>query len=159
MKKIQDVFIEKKKTLVLAESCTGGLIASLLTRTAGCSKYFLGSFVTYCNGMKKDILEVEEEVLHKHGAVSEQVCKSMCIGALKKSGANVALSVTGDAGPDGDQVGVVYGAIGTKEKVFVWKIPDLLGLSRVEIQQTVADFLLALLYDFMKNNEALFANE
>ncbi|MCH9811849.1 CinA family protein [bacterium] len=158
MKKLQDLFIKKKKSLVLAESCTGGLIASILTRTAGSSNYFVGSFVTYTDAMKQKILGVSQRVLKEKSAVSEEVCARMSIGALEKSGADIAVAVTGDAGPDGARVGLVFGSIATKEKTFVGKIPGLDGLSRNEVQEKCAAYLLDALYAFAKDGKVPFDN-
>lgn len=158
MIELQKEFIERGLTLALAESCTGGLIASMLTKTAGSSNYFLGSFVTYSEKLKVSILGVSEETLKKKTAVSREVAEQMCLGALQKSGSDFALSVTGDAGPDGEQVGTVYGALGSKDKIFVSKIPNLKNLSRNEIQQKVSEYLLSELLNFVKTMEAPFAH-
>lgn len=157
MKKLQDLMIEKKKSLVLAESCTGGLMASFLTKTAGSSKYFLGSFVTYCDAMKHTVLDVPKKMLEEKSAVSVEVCKEMCKGALIKSGADFAISVTGDAGPDGDRVGTVFGAIGSKDGIFVGRVPGLAGLSRNQVQQKCATYLLDAMYHFVKSGREPFA--
>ena len=158
MKHLQDLFLEKQKTLVLAESVTGGLIASLLTKTAGSSGYFLGSFVTYCDAMKQDVLGVSFQTLQEKTAVSAEVCLQMCRGALEKSLADVAVAVTGDAGPGGDSVGLVFGGIATKEHAFVGEVEGLLGLSRTEVQDKCAHFLLDALFRWMKDGEVPFAN-
>lgn len=99
-------------TLALAESCTGGLIGSLITDVAGSSDYFLGSAVTYAYSAKEGILGVQHETLLAHGAVSAQTAAEMAQGARRVFGANIAASVTGIAGPGGDlpgkPVGLVY---------------------------------------------------
>jgi nicotinamide-nucleotide amidase len=159
MKDLQQLFIERNLTLALAESCTGGLIASTLTKFPGSSAYFLGSFVTYCEAMKINILGVNEALIKEKTAVSMEVCKEMCMGVLKRAKSDFAVAVTGDAGPDGDQVGTVFGAIGNKDRIFVGKIPGLKGLKREQIQQKSTDFLLGSLYNFMNNNEVPFAKQ
>lgn len=102
----------RQATLVCAESCTGGLIAQRLTSVPGSSQYFLGSFVTYTEEMKANILNVDRELLETHGAVSEACAEAMACGARRHSGSTYALSITGFAGPDGgtekDPVGTVY---------------------------------------------------
>lgn len=87
--------------LATAESCTGGLIAGLLTSIAGSSGMIDRGFVTYSNEAKSEMLDVPMALIEKHGAVSEQVAREMAEGALKNSRANVAVSVTGVAGPGG----------------------------------------------------------
>jgi nicotinamide-nucleotide amidase len=87
--------------LATAESCTGGLIAGLLTSIAGSSDMVERGFVTYSNEAKSEMLNVPMALIEQHGAVSEQVAREMAEGALKNSRANVAVSVTGIAGPGG----------------------------------------------------------
>jgi nicotinamide-nucleotide amidase len=112
---------ERKKTLALAESCTGGNIAHRITNVPGASSVFLGGVVSYANEAKEIFLGVRSETLKEHGAVSEMVAREMAEGARKKFGANFALAVTGIAGPSGGTpdkpVGTVFialaGAFGT----------------------------------------------
>ena len=87
--------------LATAESCTGGLIANRITDVPGSSSVFTHGFVTYANEAKRDLLGVPQELLDEHGAVSEPVARSMAEGALRVSGADIAVAVTGIAGPDG----------------------------------------------------------
>jgi len=100
------------KTLAVAESCTGGLIAKLLTDVPGSSKYFSYGWVTYSNQAKMTELGVSESLLSEHGAVSKQVARAMANGAKNRSGAHYSLAVTGIAGPGGavenKPVGLVY---------------------------------------------------
>ncbi|MGI3167608.1 CinA family protein [Pseudooceanicola sp. C21-150M6] len=88
-------------TLVTAESCTGGMVAAALTDIAGSSAVVLGGFVTYSNGMKMRLLGVREATLAAYGAVSEPTAREMVLGAMAVSGADLALSITGIAGPGG----------------------------------------------------------
>ena len=92
---------EKGQTLALAESCTGGMVASLLTDVPGSSDYFLGGVVSYGNAAKRELLRVAQETLALHGAVSLEVAREMALGARKRFAAGVAAAVTGIAGPDG----------------------------------------------------------
>jgi PncC family amidohydrolase len=151
--------VEHGLTLSLAESCTGGLISSLITKIPGSSRYFLGGFVTYSDSMKTDVLGVDRQIISEKSAVCGEVARQMCLGALKVSGSDYAIAVTGDAGPSGDQVGVVFGAIGSKNGVFVGKISGLEGLNREKIQKTCANMLLHALYKFVTNSEVPFANK
>lgn len=105
--------------LTCAESCTGGLIASAITELSGSSEVFDRGFVTYSNEAKMEILAVSRKTLDEHGAVSPETATEMAIGALKNSNANIAVSVTGIAGPTGGSedkpVGLVYIGIATKD--------------------------------------------
>ena len=99
-------------TLAVAESCTGGLIASRITDVPGASRYFLAGYVTYSDQAKRDLLGVPEALLAEHGAVSAECAEAMAHGAWQRSGATYGLSVTGIAGPGGGTpdkpVGLVY---------------------------------------------------
>jgi nicotinamide-nucleotide amidase len=98
-------------TLALAESCTGGLIGSLITDVAGSSNYFLGSAVTYADSAKEVLLGVRHETLLAHGAVSAETAAEMAQGARHIFGADVAASVTGIAGPGGGMTGKPVGLV------------------------------------------------
>ena len=90
-----------KKTLSTAESCTGGLIASMITSVAGSSEYFLGSVVSYANSVKTGTLGVSEEIIEKHGAVSSECAAAMAEGVRRITGSDFAVSTSGIAGPGG----------------------------------------------------------
>jgi len=111
----------KGRKIATAESCTGGLIAGLLTEIAGSSDVFERGFVTYSNDAKQELLEVPPELIERNGAVSMPVALAMVRGALKHSRANVAVAVTGIAGPGGGTafkpVGLVYIAMCTRDTV------------------------------------------
>jgi nicotinamide-nucleotide amidase len=103
---------EKKKTIAVAESCTGGLLAKMLTDISGASNYFTYGWVTYNNEAKISQLGVPAELIDKYGAVSEKVAESMSLGAKKRAGTDYAIGITGIAGPTGGSkekpVGLVY---------------------------------------------------
>ena len=109
------LFIASGMTLALAESCTGGMIAARVTDIAGCSAWFRGGVVAYSNDVKMALLDVPPALLAMHGAVSEQVGRAMAEGARKAINSDLALAVTGIAGPDGGTadkpVGTVYIAL------------------------------------------------
>lgn len=102
---------ERKQTLALAESCTGGCIAHRITNVPGASAVLLAGLVTYSNEAKTKFLGVRPETLEEHGAVSEPVAREMAEGARKQTGADYAISVTGIAGPSGGTTGKPVGTV------------------------------------------------
>jgi nicotinamide-nucleotide amidase len=112
---VGDLLRLRQKTLALAESCTGGLLAGRLTDVAGSSDYFFGSAVTYANSAKNDLVGVAASTLERFGAVSEETAREMALGARRRFGSSIGLSVTGIAGPGGGTpekpVGTVHFAL------------------------------------------------
>lgn len=98
-------------TIVTAESCTGGLVAAALTEIPGSSDVFDRGFVTYANAAKEVLVGVPRALLELHGAVSEPVARAMAEGALDRSGAHLAVAITGVAGPGGGSVGKPVGLV------------------------------------------------
>ena len=96
-----NALLEKKLMIATAESCTGGWLAKALTDLPGSSAFFERGFVTYSNKSKQDMLNVKPETLEAYGAVSSNVVKEMAIGAIENSEADIAISISGIAGPDG----------------------------------------------------------
>ena len=137
----------KKKTLALAESCTGGFIANGITNVPGASKIFLGGIVAYSNGVKEKFLGVHSATLKKHGAVSEIVAREMAEGARKKFGADFAIAVTGIAGPSGGTkdkpVGTVFIAMACDFGTVV--VQELNRFGREKFKQVTANQALELL--------------
>jgi nicotinamide-nucleotide amidase len=135
--------------IATAESCTGGLIAGLLTEIPGSSDVMERGFVTYSNEAKEDLLDVPTELIHRHGAVSAEVARAMAEGALKHSLAQLAVGVTGIAGPGGGTtlkpVGLVYIAVQRMDQtphVREFRFGDI---GRNEIRgRTVAEALILL---------------
>ena len=115
----------KKLTISVAESCTGGLIGKRLTDNAGSSEYFLGSVTAYSNQLKTTLLNVSDGIINEHGAVSEQTALEMAKGIRNKTGSNIGLSTTGISGPGGGTktkpVGLLYIGLVTPEKSIVKK--------------------------------------
>lgn len=119
---------QKKLTLSTAESCTGGLIAHLITNVAGSSEYFMGGIVCYSNNAKANLLNVSWETLNTYGAVSKETVIEMAIGAKEKLKTDIAISVSGIAGPGGGTsqkpVGTTWVGLATPTQVearhFIW---------------------------------------
>lgn len=124
--KIHEIMIAKKKTVALAESCTGGLIQKLMTDNSGSSEYLSGGIICYSNDSKMKLLGVKAETLDEHGAVSHQTAKEMVIGLKRVFDTDFYISVTGIAGPVGGTeekpVGLVYIGISYKNEMNVYKM-------------------------------------
>jgi len=138
--------LTEKKTLATAESCTGGLVGKLLTDVPGSSGAYLGGVISYTNGVKEHVLGVPCEILDRFTAVSPQTAEKMAEGARRVIGADLALAVTGLAGPDGDgtgrPVGLVYIACADNHGAEVRELR--LSGSRAEIRAQAAEALLSL---------------
>lgn len=113
--RLQAAALAAGRSVALAESCTGGMVAAALTALPGSSGYFIGGVVSYADPAKRDILGVDSAILDAHGAVSAQVAMAMAVGARTRFSADLAASVTGVAGPDGGSdakpVGLTYVAV------------------------------------------------
>ncbi len=142
------------KTIAVTESCTGGLISSLLTDISGSSDYIFANFVTYSNEAKVKILNVSENTINKYGAVSEQTAKEMAVGLLKTTKSDYAIATTGIAGPAGGSiqkpVGLMYVGIADKNDVKVIEIRQPKVLHRRIMKLIFAKAALKELYNFMK---------
>ena len=112
IKKLHKKLIDKKLTISVAESCTGGLLANNLTKLANSSKYFQMGLITYSNEAKIKILKVNKNIIKKYGAVSKECCEAMVKNLSKISKSKINVSITGIAGPGGGSklkpVGLVY---------------------------------------------------
>lgn len=125
------VLLRNKAKLTTAESCTGGGIAEAITAVAGSSQWFEYGYITYANQAKKQLLNVDQQVLDRFGAVSEQVVEQMAAGALRSSEADCAIAVSGIAGPTG---GTAEKPVGTV--CICWLTPHI---TRVETYQLQGD--------------------
>lgn len=145
---------QNNKTITTAESCTGGLIASLITKEAGASAHFHAGFVTYDNNIKQHVLGVDEATLIKHGAVSQAVVKEMAFGALQRSSSDIVIAVTGIAGPEGGTtdkpVGTVWIAWGTEKQLQTTCLQ--IKTNRENFQIMVANIALDLVRRQLRNN-------
>ncbi len=117
--------IQQKMTIATAESCTGGLIAKMFTDIPGSSSFFLGGVVSYSNELKQSMVNVSEELIESHGAVSEQVAIAMAMGIRENTGANIGIGTTGISGPSGGTaekpIGLVYISVVTPTQEIVKK--------------------------------------
>lgn len=139
---------EQRKTLALAESCTGGLIAKRITDIEGASEILWGGVVVYTNSAKTELLGVPDELLYTHGAVSEPVAIAMAEGVLAKSGTDFGLSVTGWCG--GENAGEVHIALAVEDKTTISKKVNV-GLDRRRGRILAAGHALKLLLDELKS--------
>jgi PncC family amidohydrolase len=130
------------RTLSTAESCTGGLVGARLTALPGSSKWYLGGVITYSNELKKELLGIPTELLESHGAVSQETAQAMVEGVRKNTGSDLALSITGIAGPDGGTsekpVGLVYIGVAAPSPFETTVYKHQLEGSRAEIRKEAA---------------------
>lgn len=151
---LQQQMIERHLKLTCAESCTGGLLASQLVHESGSSAYFERGFVTYTNLAKQQMLNVDEHLLEKYGAVSNEVVLAMAQGALAHSDADIALSITGVAGPNGGSedkpVGTVCFAIATAQKSYAQRL-IVSSRGRTAVRETSVAITLDMLRRYLND--------
>lgn len=109
--RLGECLLARRLLVVTAESCTGGWVAETITATAGCSRWFERGFVTYSNAAKMELLGVSAATLERHGAVSEATVREMAEGALGRSGGQVAVAISGIAGPGGGSLDKPVGTV------------------------------------------------
>ncbi len=140
------------KTLAVAESCTGGLVGHRLTNVPGSSSYFLGGVIAYAYTVKTALLGVRQETLELHGAVSQETVLEMAQGARRALGADIGLSVSGIAGPDGGTpekpVGLAWIGLSAGESMKAWQY-QWQG-DRQQIKEQTAQQALQVLYDHLR---------
>jgi PncC family amidohydrolase len=135
---------EKKLTVAVAESCTGGLICKMITDVAGSSDYFDGGFITYSNAAKINILGVDHKIIETYGAVSAECAGAMARKIKDHTGCGICISITGIAGPGGGTsdkpVGLVYAGFIIKNRLIIKKM--FFKGSRIEMRKQTAHFCL-----------------
>ncbi len=150
------LLLAQKKTLAVAESCTGGLVSQRLTDISGSSAYIKLNLITYSNEAKMDMLQVPESILVEHGAVSAQCAEAMAKGILKLAKSDIGLSITGVAGPDGGTeekpVGLVYIGLATRNAYRDSHLNLPSHLSRANIRQRAASAALNMVRLFLLEN-------
>ena len=145
----------KGLTMGMAESCTGGRIANMVTLVAGSSDYFVGGVVSYSNEVKHNVLGVSEDSLRFHGAVSREVVEQMAQGAIRTLGCDCSVATSGVAGPGGGSpekpVGTVWIAAALKEQVVSHCYH--FGTVRAENIQSAADAALTMLLELLQKSD------
>jgi nicotinamide-nucleotide amidase len=146
---LSQLLTDQSLTLSVAESCTGGSLSALLTSISGSSTYFDRGYITYSNQAKIDMLDVDTEILERFGAVSEQTAFEMVNGVIQNSHSDIAVSITGIAGPTGGTVekpvGMVCFGFYVKDKHFV-KTQHFSG-DRETVVASSVDFVIQTLVD------------
>jgi len=144
---------EAGMTISCAESCTGGLLTSMLTDVPGSSAYVMGSVVSYSNDVKSRILHVAEDTLAAYGAVSEETARKMAEGIRQLMRTDLGVSITGIAGPDGGSaekpVGLVYIAVSDRSNTVVQK--NYFRGTRLENKRAAVDKALAMIRDVLRS--------
>ena len=143
---VHDAYRARGWTVTCAESCTGGMVAAAITDVAGSSEVFERGFVTYSNAAKQELLGVSSEALEAHGAVSEEVAAEMATGALAAAGADVAVSISGIAGPGGSDhkpEGRVCFGLATAQGVKTETV-EFGALGRANVRAKARDYALML---------------
>jgi nicotinamide-nucleotide amidase len=157
---LDDIIATLAKTLLAnrwrlstAESCTGGLVSASITALAGSSEWFERGYVTYSNQAKSEDIDVSQNLIEEYGAVSDQVARAMALGAKQNSGADIALSITGIAGPTGGSPEKPVGTV-----CFAWVLANDQMISetkhfegdRQQIRQQACDFSLRKLLNLLR---------
>jgi nicotinamide-nucleotide amidase len=154
--RLNAILSQRRLTLAAAESCTGGLISSRITDVAGASDYFLAGLVTYSNEAKEKFLSVPHDLIASKGAVSAEVARAMAEGAQTAVGADIAVAVTGIAGPGGGSpekpVGTVYMGLAARGRS--WVRHHVFAGDRPAIKRQTSDEALLFTLDFLEGRLA-----
>ena len=145
IKRLHKKLIHKKFTISVAESCTGGLLASNFTRLSNASKYFQIGLITYSNKAKINILKVNKKIIDKYGAVSPETCEAMVKNLSKLSKSKINISITGVAGPNGGTklkpVGLVYIGVKKSNKMLItknkFKNKNRVGIQKATVKRSL----------------------
>ena len=152
---IAGIFRKKKKTLGIAESCTGGLVSHRITNVQGSSRYFKGGFIAYSDEVKMSVLSVPREMIRKHGAVSRQVARAMAEGVRRVLRTDCAASVTGIAGPGGGTpekpVGLAYISVASGSRTRTRKV--LCKGDRAAVKYAFSQAVLGFIREVARGNE------
>lgn len=152
---VMEALCQNNLTIATAESCTGGMVSARLINYAGASGAFINGMCTYTNESKSRLLDINPDIINKHGAVSTETAEAMCLGVAKVSNADIGLSTTGVAGPGGGTeekpVGLVYIGVAFKGEVYIKKL--MLNGNRNEIRKQATYDVIKLLYDILKEKE------
>jgi PncC family amidohydrolase len=149
---VGSLLVSRGLTLSVAESCTGGMLGSILTSIAGASEWFLGGVTAYSDSLKVSLLEVPDELLLRHGSVSRAAAEAMASGMRHAAGSDLALSVTGIAGPGGGSdakpVGTVFMAMCHGLRIQVWK--EIFDGDRESVRKQASEYLLRKLIGYLR---------
>lgn len=150
---IGKILVDKGLTISVAESCTGGLIGSMITDVPGSSRYFLGGIIAYSNQSKMEILNVSSRTIEEHGAVSDQTVREMAGGVKRLFNSHLGLAVTGIAGPEGGSiekpVGTVFIGLAAEDRIFTagYRFHGTRGEIKQETARMALDYLRRYLND------------
>ena len=155
LQKLSVLALKLNSKIVSAESCTAGLLSASLTEIPGSSAFFEQGYITYSNLSKTSVLGVENKILEKYGAVSEQVAKQMAEGALKRSKSTIAISITGIAGPGGSDFkpeGLVCFAVARENGKIRTETKKYGSIGRDSIRSHAVKTAITLLYEELSVN-------
>lgn len=156
LEKLAKILTDKELVISTAESCTGGLVSSMLTDVSGSSAFLKLNFVTYSNGAKHKVLGVSKQTLDEYGAVSAECAEEMAYGLMQRTGCDIALCTTGIAGPTGGTedkpVGLCYISCRYKDNTFIKKILLDPNLERKEMKQRFAEHAIEFAYEVLTGN-------